>query len=197
MVYIYILKLQDNKYYIGKTDNIDKRYQEHMNGTASSYTKKYKPISIEKIIPDASPYDEYKYTIEYMGKYGLNHVRGGVYVREALDSSEIYHINKQIWGATNCCTQCGRKGHFVKMCKFTKDVNGLDIYVNSECIIDKNKLQPYKSKKNKKTCDRCGRNSHTIDDCYAKKDINWETIEESEEEAFCCNYCDKECDTLK
>ena len=69
-----------------------------MNGTASSYTKKYKPISIEKIIPGASPYDEYKYTIEYMGKYGINHVRGGVYVREALDSNEIDHINKQIWG---------------------------------------------------------------------------------------------------
>jgi len=196
MVYIYILELQNNKYYVGKTDNIEKRIQEHMNGTASSFTKKYKYISVNKIIPDASPYDEDKYTIEYMGKYGINNVRGGIYVTEALETNDIYNINKQIWAATDCCTKCGRKEHFVKNCKFTKDVNGLDIYEKEDIKIIKMK----KNVENKKTnsCDRCGRYGHTIDDCYAKTDINGDNIEDSDEseEVFFCSYCDKEFETL-
>ena len=221
MVCIYILKLQDNKYYVGKTDNFEKRKHEHINGIASCWTKKYKLISVEQIIKDASPYDEDKYTIEYMGKYGINNVRGGVYVKEALDSNEIYNINKQIWGATDCCTQCGRKGHFVKNCKFIKDINGLDIYEKvwacdncnkeyddkSECAthekICKSKLnkKTSKTKLNKDICDRCGRDGHNMDNCYAKKDINGDTLEESEEESeeevFSCSYCNKEFETLK
>ena len=94
---IYVLRLKGGKYYVGKTDNIIKRYQQHLNGSGSSWTKKYKPISVEQIISNASPYDEDKYTLEYMGKYGISNVRGGVYVTEALDSNEIYNINKQIF----------------------------------------------------------------------------------------------------
>ena len=47
MVYIYILKLQSNKYYIGKTNNPNFRLEEHGSGKGSTWTKKYKPkISI-------------------------------------------------------------------------------------------------------------------------------------------------------
>jgi predicted GIY-YIG superfamily endonuclease len=65
---IYILKLQGGRYYIGKSDNVSKRYEQHLNGSGSSWTKKYKPISVDKIIPNASPFDEDKYTKEYMSK---------------------------------------------------------------------------------------------------------------------------------
>ena len=199
MVCIYILKLKDNKYYVGKTDNFEKRQQEHINGTASSWTKKYKIISVEQIIPNASPYDEDKYTIEYMGKYGISNVRGGIYIREALDSNEINDIYKRIWGATNCCTQCGRKGHFVKNCSFMKDVNGIDIYQKEfwSCD-DKSDCNTHEQICTIKLCDRCGRDGHNIDNCYAKKDINGDRIEESDsEEVFCCQYCDKEFETMK
>jgi len=130
---IYILKLENNKYYVGKTDDLEKRKEAHMNGTASSWTKKYKPISVEKIIPNASPFDEDKYTIEYMDKYGIDNVRGGVYVTEALDGLQRYTIKKQLWGANDCCTQCGRKGHFIKDCKYKEDINGEDICQYWKC----------------------------------------------------------------
>ena len=116
MTTIYILKLENNKYYIGKTDNLEKRIQEHINGTACSWTKKYKYITVENIILDASIFDEDKYTIEYMDKYGINNVRGGIYVTEILDEFQRYTINKCIWGANDCCTQCGRKGHWANDC---------------------------------------------------------------------------------
>lgn len=77
MEYIYILKLKNNKYYIGKTNNVNNRYEQHLNGYGSSWTKKYKPLSILKKILSTSPFDEDKYVKEYMSKYGIDNVRGG------------------------------------------------------------------------------------------------------------------------
>ena len=124
---IYILKLKNNKYYIGKTNDIEKRYLEHMSGNGSLWTQINKPIKIEKVIPNASKYDEDRYVKEYMNKYGIDNVRGGTYVTEELDEVARYSLQKELWGANDCCTQCGRKGHFVKDCKYKKDVNGEDI----------------------------------------------------------------------
>ncbi len=42
MVYIYVLKLENNKYYIGKTDNPEIRLNSHFNFNGSEWTKKYK-----------------------------------------------------------------------------------------------------------------------------------------------------------
>ena len=36
--YIYILKCADNSYYIGHTDNLEKRISDHQAGLASDYT---------------------------------------------------------------------------------------------------------------------------------------------------------------
>ena len=46
MVYIYILKLENEKYYIGKTDDPNTRIKLHFDGNGSAWTKKYKPIKI-------------------------------------------------------------------------------------------------------------------------------------------------------
>ena len=124
---IYILKLENNKYYIGKSDDIGKSYLEHINGTASYWTRKYKPFSINKIISNVTSSEEEKYIIEYMCIYGIDNVRGGLYVTEALDKLQRHTIRKSIWKINNCCIQCGRKGHSIKNCYATEDVNGDEI----------------------------------------------------------------------
>ena len=199
---IYILKLENNKYYVGKSNDLETRLTSHKNGLASAWTKKYKPISVEKVIPNASSYDENKETIEYMGKYGIDNVRGGIYVTEALDNTQRSEINKQIWGANDCCTQCGRKEHFVKNCKETKDVTGQDIIKTGQDIIKTGHdifktvqdifktgqdilKEEYKDKKLIKTCFDCGKIGHYADKCPNKK------------ETFNCRYCDKEFETQK
>ncbi len=62
VVTIYILKLEQNKYYIGKTNNPKLRLKQHINNNGSSWTKKYKPVSILKIHNNCDPFDEDKYT---------------------------------------------------------------------------------------------------------------------------------------
>ena len=46
MEYIYVLECQKNKYFIGKTYNIQIEYNEHLDGTFCDLTKEYKPIGI-------------------------------------------------------------------------------------------------------------------------------------------------------
>lgn len=203
---IYILKLEGAKYYVGKTNDLERRKQEHINGTASTWTKKYKPISVDQIIKNTSPFDEDKYVKEYMNKYGIDNVRGGTYVTEELDEVSKYQLQKELWATNDCCTQCGRKGHFVKNCKSTKDINGVSIYEKEEYIQiwecdhcekqyeDKSECAKHekicRNKKLSKTCFQCGESSHYANECPNEE-------EEDDEEVFSCSYCDKEFDTEK
>lgn len=191
---IYILKLQGGRYYIGKSDNVSKRYEQHLNGSGSSWTNKYKPISVDKIISNASAFDEDKYTKEYMSKYGMDKVRGGSYVKLELDDFEKQSINTEIWGAKDLCTQCGRDGHFVKDCYATKDVSGNAIYEEEEsseeeeewvygceycdrtftteygCRVHQKSCKSVDTKK-EGACYRCGRGGHYSPECYASRHV--------------------------
>jgi hypothetical protein len=90
MVYIYVLKLQKGKYYIGKTSNPQFRLESHFFSNGSEWTKIYRPLQIIELIPNCDDYDEDKYTKMYMDKYGIDNVRGGSYTSIKLDSTTRY-----------------------------------------------------------------------------------------------------------
>lgn len=46
MNYIYILKCHDNTLYTGWTNNLEKRYKQHLEGKASKYTRARLPLEI-------------------------------------------------------------------------------------------------------------------------------------------------------
>lgn len=117
MVYIYILKLENDKYYIGKTNNPSTRMHDHGNGIGSFWTRKYKPINIERIIPNCDIYDEDKYTIQYMDKYGIPNVRGGSFSQFILPLQSVEIIKQMCKGANDKCFKCGESGHFIRECK--------------------------------------------------------------------------------
>jgi predicted GIY-YIG superfamily endonuclease len=113
---IYILKLQGERYYVGKSENVMKRYQEHLNGSGSAWTRKYKPISVEKTIENVSPFDEDKYTKETMAKYGIENVRGGSYTAIELSAEDEDILRRELRSAKDCCLKCGKEGHFANKC---------------------------------------------------------------------------------
>ena len=105
---IYILKLNDNKYYVGKTNKtVNERYKEHIDGVGSFWTKKYKPLSIIKQIENSSPFDEDRYVKEYMAIYGIENVRGGSYLDIELSYEQKKTLQAEIYTSQNKCYLCG------------------------------------------------------------------------------------------
>lgn len=82
MEYIYVLELEQNKYYVGKTIDIEHRIKKHLNGGGSVWTKTYKPTGRYRIIkPGDNPYKlkevtESTVTYHLMLKFGYENVRG-------------------------------------------------------------------------------------------------------------------------
>jgi len=118
MTTIYALSCEGDKWYIGRTDrkDVNDRVIEHFNQHGSAWTKKYPPLAVDHIWNKCSPFDEDKYTLVYMTKYGVDNVRGGSYVQVNLSSSQIDVIEKQIANAKGVCFHCGKAGHFIRQC---------------------------------------------------------------------------------
>ena len=129
---IYILELENNKYYIGKTDDVSKRYEQHVNGNGSYWTKINKPISIIKTIENCSVFDEDKYVKEYMFKYGINNVRGGTYNQIKINDDIITFLENEFKTSNNLCYKCGGSDHFVEKCT----VISIENYINHFKLLD-------------------------------------------------------------
>jgi hypothetical protein len=177
MSFIYVLILQDNKYYVGQTNNSTMRIEQHCEGNGSVWTKKYKPIDVMSIKASNGPFDENNTTKMLMIKYGIDNVRGGSYCTEFLDKNQKDLLQKELWGVDNCCIRCGYKDHFINMCNKRVDINGNKIILKSQVKKDKVKKNINKSKNSIKICKLCGRNTHYTKNCYAITNINGNPIE--------------------
>lgn len=115
-MFIYVLKLHDEKYYVGRTENVPLRTRAHFEGQGASWTKKYRPIDVCETFMSHDAFDEDKTTLEYMKKYGVENVRGGSFCRVMLTSSEKNIIQQLLRGSDDACFKCGERGHFARDC---------------------------------------------------------------------------------
>lgn len=74
---LYVLKLEDDCWYIGMSYCINVRFAQHWAEKGAKWTKLHKPMSVEQLIYPAKPEDENIVTKKYMEKYGFEKVRGG------------------------------------------------------------------------------------------------------------------------
>lgn len=115
-ILIYVLLLNDNCYYIGKTTkHVDERFNEHMKGSAA-WTTLHTPIKIIETLNTTNPMDEDSVTKKYMLKYGIENVRGGSYTKITLDDWMIQALKHEFSSIDNCCYKCKKPGHFAKEC---------------------------------------------------------------------------------
>lgn len=114
-LFVYILKLEQGKFYIGKTVEPHFRINNHFESNGSAWTTRYRPIELLELIPDCDDYDEDKYTKMYMDKFGIDNVRGGSFVSVELSDSTRKFLEQMCRGTNNKCFKCG-KAHFVKNC---------------------------------------------------------------------------------
>jgi predicted GIY-YIG superfamily endonuclease len=189
---IYVLKLEGGRYYVGKTNNLIKRYEEHLSGRGSAWTKLHKPIKLEKSIENVSPFEEDKITKEYMSKYGIDKVRGGSYVETELSDFQKDALNTEIWAAKDCCTNCGRKGHFVKDCYAKSDASGNKIEYAQ--VSNSRAIQRYDESSDEEEwdCDYCDKSFRTEFGCriHEKSCRSKGTTPTSGKKCFRCGRAD-------
>jgi predicted GIY-YIG superfamily endonuclease len=82
---IYVLKLEDDHYYVGMTKlTARERFEQHLKGyNSSNWTRRYKPLRIEEVREIGftntlqARRQEDMATVEYIERYGISKVRGG------------------------------------------------------------------------------------------------------------------------
>ena len=79
---LYVLKLEDDCYYIGMSHNLNQRWSQHWSGNGAKWTRLHKPLEVVKIIyPAIEMGIENKVTLEFMEIYGKEKVKGGSYCK--------------------------------------------------------------------------------------------------------------------
>ena len=131
MVNIYVLKLEKDKYYVGKTNNTFQRLNQHNTGKGAKWTKKYPPIDILYWHSDMSDIDENKITIQMMREFGVNNVRGGSWTKVDMSKAELEKLNSRVKNLSRNtekqkkkCIRCGRNSHDVSTCYARFHLNG-------------------------------------------------------------------------
>ena len=68
--FVYILYTENDTYYCGYTDDVEKRFQAHLNGTGAKYTRSHKPVKIvyQKEFPTKSEAMSEEYRIKHLSR---------------------------------------------------------------------------------------------------------------------------------
>lgn len=116
MEQLYVLLCDKGKYYVGKSADAIKRFEEHKSGKGSAWTSKYKPVRMLECRALNGEYDENNVTKTYMKKYGIDHVRGGSYAQVVLSPEVISVLQQEFLGDADVCYKCKLAGHFANKC---------------------------------------------------------------------------------
>ena len=192
-MWIYVLKLTDGKYYVGKSSNLELRIKSHFNGSSNcAWTNLHRPVEVVEIIASTNPHDENNVTINYINRMGMDNVRGGQYATVKLSQGDKDAILKTITSLNDQCHYCSEYGHFAKDCNRKQQNED-----SSSVVLSKH---PYVCKRCQRQghntrqcfaitmadgsplaatdasvyviCTKCGRNNHTTTRCYARFHVN-------------------------
>lgn len=79
MRWIYTLLLSDNYFYVGFTENLSQRMEQHFSGEGAKWTQLHKPIKIIEVVIETHDWQEDFTTLVMMRKHGIDRVRGGTW----------------------------------------------------------------------------------------------------------------------
>ena len=161
----YILKLANDKYYVGESNDIQRRIWVHENGNGSAWTKKHNVIQrMNTINNQNNNFDELSQTLLMMNRFGIDNVRGSLFTSPfPLTDFEKIMAAKLYCELNGLCLKCGGSDHFITNCtnqnveKWVENFGGKLQYESltneRECIVCKKDISS--SPSNYKYCRSC------------------------------------------
>src|SRR5580693_4305536 len=92
-LWLYVLELANNNFYVGMTRNVEARFKQHRSGVGSHWTAQHQPLRVMRCVNTGLTLDseaarvEDALTVQTMEQFGRQHVRGGQYCM--LDQVEV------------------------------------------------------------------------------------------------------------
>ena len=119
--YVYVLKLEEGKFYVGKSKDVDARLRYHRKGAnARAWTAKYKPVPGDDAIyyQEVMKHNTYEdaMTEKVMFDFGIENVRGGTYSQEKLPPHQVQTLEDKKCTWEDLCFMCKKKGHMSRFC---------------------------------------------------------------------------------
>jgi hypothetical protein len=119
---IYVLRV-DNRprpfFYVGKAENIEKRIEQHQNGTGA-YCITGEPFTRVEPVTKGSTENlgswERDEVLARMYEFGIDNVRGWMYTLKTMPLEQKLSAFDQICESYDLCRECGRGTHFIREC---------------------------------------------------------------------------------
>lgn len=93
--YLYVLELSNGKFYVGQSQDPDRRIRKHFSGSGSEWTRQHPPVKelMRKCLEDvdyrAGELAENEVVLELMRQHGYENVRGGFF-----SNTSVEHVEK-------------------------------------------------------------------------------------------------------
>lgn len=117
---VYVLELSGNNFYVGRSEDIQKRLTQHMSGNGSAWTKEHPMIReiapITQRIDDLDSWERAE-TLELASIHGVDRVRGHVWTSKVLTAFMKRGFVTHIRDRKNLCRRCGKPGHMISHCR--------------------------------------------------------------------------------
>lgn len=95
--HLYVLQLENGKFYVGQAKDPDRRIRKHFNGSGSEWTRLHSPVkelmreSLQDVDYRTAELAENELVLKLMRQYGFHNVRGGFFANTSVE-----HVEKNL-----------------------------------------------------------------------------------------------------
>ena len=119
---VYVIKLENSKYYVGSSKCMNRRIRVHSSGEYSCAWVKLHPFRCVYALFPVEDDDtnlrqlEEDVVTDMIVKYGIDNVRGGSFTLPELSNEQRETILRIVTHRNDSCLKCGQNGHYMNAC---------------------------------------------------------------------------------